>query len=324
MMIITKSQGVFKDVSDIPFAEKTPRMLWGFFRIRKDRHLLRVVHPTAREKKKHHRWKRCTGWHLSEVFWPHSQPGLNHSADSALHRKKKNKGREKIMGNSYFFFITPEKTSQKKHTPCFLLDPLLIGGKFKFSKRNNQSKNPRAFLLWMWGHEALFLDIFRHIGSHCFGGAILGVTLVRIGYPPKVQQEVRPLKRYLLKKRNWKKKTSSSNFQSHHFSGAVPVKLRGCTQKNTIYTSFFWGGGPTSPGLKQLRNAWLLSIITKKKMGGRLIQRSLTFETWHDMTIVTYTKDTSGAPYVWFSRDKEKENQNSESVSVATPILRTG
>lgn len=101
--------------------KKTPRMFWGFFRIRKDRHLLRVVHPTAREKKKHHRWKRCTGWHLSEVFWPHSQPGLKHSAWLGSSMKKGNKVVRKSWEIRKFLLHNSRKNqAKKKTTPCFV------------------------------------------------------------------------------------------------------------------------------------------------------------------------------------------------------------
>lgn len=82
----------------------------------------------------------------------------------------------------------------------FCLDPLLIGGEFKFRRETTNPKTHGRFCCEC-GAMKLFLDIFRHIGSHCFGGAMLGVTLVAGGIwhpeketsPKNTPLEARPM-----------------------------------------------------------------------------------------------------------------------------------
>ena len=185
--------------------KKTPRMFWGFFRIRKDRHLLRVVHPTAREKKKTPPVEAMYGLTSQRGFLTTFATRFETFCWLGSSLKKGNKVVRKSWEIRKFLLHNSQKTQPKKNNTMFCLDPLLIGGEFKFRRETTNPKTHGRFCCECRAMK-LFLDIFRHIVSHCFGGAMsgghlgcgLGVTLVQVGYSPEVQQEVRPLKRYLL------------------------------------------------------------------------------------------------------------------------------
>lgn len=238
--------------------KKTPRMFWGFFRIRKDRHLLRVVHPTAREKKKHHRWKRCTGWHLSEVFWPHSQPGLKHSAWLGSSLKKGNKVVRKSWEIRKFLLHNSRKNqAKKKNNTMFCLDPLLIGGNFSnFEEKQPIQKPTGVFVVNVgpWSAVSGYLQAYRlSLLWRCY---VWGSPWLRVGghlgagwvLPPEVQQEVRPLKRYLLKtgierKRHRLPTSSPTIFHRRFLWNCVFVYPK----KYIIYLPFFGGRGTNLP-----------------------------------------------------------------------------
>ena len=172
--------------------------------------------------------------------------------------KKGNKVVRKSWEIRKFLLHNSRKNQPKKNNTMFCLDPLLIGGKFSnFEEKQPIQKPTGVFVVNVgpWSAVSGYLQAYRlsllwrcyvwgspwlRVGGHLGAGWVPNWSSTGSSPPEKIPSI----------NRNWKKKTSSSNFQSHHFSQAFPVQLRFCVpQKNTIniYTSLFWGGGGDQP-----------------------------------------------------------------------------